>query len=323
MLKYRLIFGPLMLLVAFGGMWLDGTIQGAPAPAWLAWIGLAQISPGGAPIIPGGLLILTGCVLILIPPAAFELAHVFRSAGMTIYPWILTLTASLLAAVVYGAGLSHDGVGAAALIACILIGGMMASHLRHAREREPRGAATAAGATMLTGVYLGAGLGMLALIRQEHSPWVLLAVIFITKFNDIGAYTFGRLFGKRKLIPWLSPGKTWEGFIGGMLVSAGLAALAAWLLARYPELTTFGRPTGAAAPPLPAPHYDIAVMTAFGLLMGIVGPVGDLTMSMLKRDAGVKDSGNSIPGFGGFMDVLDSPLLGAPVAFWFLRMAAT
>ncbi len=323
MLKYRLIFGPLMLLVAFGTMWADGAIQGAPAPAWLAWIGLAEKPLVGSPIIPGGLLILAGCIFVLIPPAAFELAHVFRSAGMTVYPWIMALTASLLAAAIYGAGLSHDGVGAAALVACILIGGMMATHIRHERHQEAGRAAAAAAATLLTAVYLGAGLGMLALIRQEHSPWVLLAVIFITKFNDIGAYTFGRLFGKHKLIPWLSPGKTWEGFIGGMLVSASLAALAAWLLARYPELTTHGRPAGPTGLPLPAPTYDIAVMTAFGLLMGVVGPMGDLTMSLLKRDAGVKDSGNSIPGFGGFMDVLDSPLLGAPVAFWFLRMAAS
>ena len=107
----------------------------------------------------------------------------------------------------------------------------------------------------------------------------------------------GRRFGKHKLIPWLSPGKTWEGLVCGMF-TAGLvgAAIARWI-----------------NPPVyPLPWWKGFI---FGVVIGGIGQLGDLLESLMKRDADVKDSGKLVPGFGGVLDIIDSPLLAAPFAY--------
>ena len=103
----------------------------------------------------------------------------------------------------------------------------------------------------------------------------------------------GKKFGKHKLIPWLSPGKTWEGLFFGML-TAGLVGMAI-------------------APRIG--HLSLRQGFLFGVIIGGIGQLGDLLESMMKRDAEVKDSGRLIPGFGGILDVIDSPLLAAPFAY--------
>ena len=113
------------------------------------------------------------------------------------------------------------------------------------------------------------------------------------KFTDIGAYFGGRAFGRHKLIFWLSPGKTWEG-LGFGLITAGLVG-------------------AAIAPAIPGLSYFQAAL--FGVLIGGIGQCGDLLESMMKRDAEVKDSGTLVPGFGGVLDIIDSPLLAAPFAY--------
>jgi len=123
-------------------------------------------------------------------------------------------------------------------------------------------------------------------------------VLLCVKFTDIGAYFGGRALGRHKLIPWLSPGKTWEGLFFGLLTAAAVGALLArWMdLRRGYEL----------------PWWKGAI---FGGVIGGIGQLGDLLESLMKRDAEVKDSGSLIPGFGGVLDVIDSPLLAAPFAY--------
>ena len=121
----------------------------------------------------------------------------------------------------------------------------------------------------------------------------IVMILLVVKFTDIGAYFGGRAFGKHKLIPWLSPGKTWEGLFFGLLTAGLVGAICArWTL----ELLW---------------HRGLI----FGIIIGGVGQLGDLLESLMKRDAEVKDSGQLIPGFGGILDVIDSPLLAAPVAY--------
>lgn len=122
-------------------------------------------------------------------------------------------------------------------------------------------------------------------------------ILLVVKFTDIGAYFGGRSLGKRKLIPWLSPGKTWEGLACG-LATAAIVGLICALVWRH-ALSTL--------------KWDKALL--FGVIIGGVGQLGDLLESLFKRDAEVKDSGNFIPGFGGLLDVIDSPLLAAPAAY--------
>ena len=125
---------------------------------------------------------------------------------------------------------------------------------------------------------------------------LVLFLMFLTQFNDVAQYVWGKTLGRHKIIPKVSPKKTWEGFLGGVATTT----LMAWLLA--PLLTPL---TGWPAP-------------AAGLLIGLAGFVGDVNISALKRDLGIKDSGSLIPGHGGVLDRLDSLTFTAPLFFHFL-----
>lgn len=159
-------------------------------------------------------------------------------------------------------------------------------------------------------IYTGGLAGYMTRLRMEIGGYegtvVLLFSIFLVKANDIGAFFAGRSLGKHKLIPWLSPKKTWEGFVGGLVVTVVLSVSLGPLL---PESVSAGMHDG----PLAYPWGFFY----FGLLMGLLSVAGDLAASLLKRDATVKDSGVILPGMGGALDILDSPLLAAPAAWFF------
>ncbi|QGY28101.1 phosphatidate cytidylyltransferase [Pantoea cypripedii] len=140
--------------------------------------------------------------------------------------------------------------------------------------------------------------GMMAL-RQYHydtdhfaGAWWLLFVMFLVWGADSGAYMFGRLFGKHKLAPKVSPGKTWEGFLGGLVCSAVIA----WLFALFAPLT-----------------IATSTLIICAVIAALASVLGDLTESMFKREAGIKDSGNLIPGHGGILDRIDSLTAAVPV----------
>ncbi len=172
-----------------------------------------------------------------------------------------------------------------------------------------------AGGTLLAIVYLGVLTGFYLPICMTHSAWMVLATVAVVKCADIGAYTTGRLIGRHKLIPWLSPGKTVEGFFGGLLF-AGIVGAGIAMFLQATRAGVGGDPERwAGVSQLAA----ILVGAASGVLLGATGQLGDLLESLLKRDAGVKDSG-AVPGFGGVLDILDSPLLAAPVAYWLLKI---
>ncbi|MBI2843956.1 MAG: phosphatidate cytidylyltransferase [Armatimonadetes bacterium] len=131
----------------------------------------------------------------------------------------------------------------------------------------------------------------------EASAWLVMFVLATTWATDTGAYFTGRLYGKKKLAPNISPGKTVEGSVGG-LVSAVIVGAAVGALINLPQ-----------------PHGLI-----LGGLMGIVGQVGDLVASAMKREVGVKDFGAIMPGHGGILDRIDSLLFTGPVFFWYLTI---
>jgi phosphatidate cytidylyltransferase len=155
--------------------------------------------------------------------------------------------------------------------------------------------------TLLALFYLGTASVFLLLIRflPTHSTLALAATIFVPKIGDVGAYLTGSLIGKHKMTPTLSPKKTWEGFAGGMLISI-LVAIAFNFIG-----------------PEPLFKNGVPEAIAFGFTVGLAGVFGDLFASMIKRDAQVKDASQSIPGFGGVLDVVDSVLFAAPVAYLF------
>ena len=133
----------------------------------------------------------------------------------------------------------------------------------------------------------------------------LIYFLVLTKFSDMGAYVIGSLFGRHKMIPRISPGKTWEGFGGAVLFSVG-ASLA---------FCTFAPQRLAGLTP---PHAVV-----LGVLLCVGAVVGDLIESLFKREAGVKDSGRLFPGIGGILDLLDSILFNAPIMYLYLRHVLT
>ena len=204
---------------------------------------------------------------------------------------------ALLAAFYLGEHAWIPGILAALVIVELL------QALERQRSQDDHGEALPTVAIRITGVLYVALLGgYLVGVRVLESPIPrlpakLLTLFFIVIFaGDTGAYYTGRTLGRRKLAPKISPGKTWEGVVGGLAGNV-LAAL----IAHY---TFF-------------PELPIAHAIPLSLVMGILGITGDLCESMIKRGARAKDAGKLIPGHGGLLDRLDSMLFNAPALYYY------
>ena len=138
-------------------------------------------------------------------------------------------------------------------------------------------------------------------IQSGDGSWWLLFFILVSKMSDTGAYCTGQLIGKTKMIPRVSPGKTWEGFVGGVLFSVVTACL-------------FQQFAGDHFSSMPLIHALV-----LGVLLGVGSVIGDLVESLIKREADVKDSGKFFPGIGGVLDLLDSLLFNAPIMYVYLK----
>ncbi|HTS17071.1 MAG TPA: phosphatidate cytidylyltransferase [Verrucomicrobiae bacterium] len=133
--------------------------------------------------------------------------------------------------------------------------------------------------------------------------WVMYLVV-VTKFTDIGAYLVGVTVGRHKMIPRISPKKTWEGTTGGLLFAVGGSFLCLWVM-----------PDKLKADGLTIPHAIV-----LGVLLGSAAVIGDLAESLVKREAGVKDSSTILPGHGGCLDMVDSLLFTAPLLYVYMRL---
>jgi len=281
----------MMILLAFAGGFVDG------------WLDTIQINDSGRTLPPG--MILAPALILIAGLAASELAGLLRRVGIlasTFFTCTVTIVGLLVSAFVPE---SYSGVTGGAVVtmsvAAVLVGAM----IFYGRNKTTDGMIAAAGGSLLSFCILGLMLGYVVTLRREHDVWVVLWVLLVTKSSDIGAYTLGSLIGRHKLVPWLSPGKTWEGLLGAVLFAGGIGAGGAALLGVF---GIEGRP-------------GVLPGVLLGGVFAIAGQAGDLLESVLKRDAGAKDSGGAIPGFGGVLDVVDSILLAAPVAYWLLPLA--
>ncbi len=290
MLWQRLITGPLLIALILGVVWFDGSLDDFAQERGL----------------PHGLLLLL-FALVLSLLIARELTAFLRAAGMrtslaatscaALLGLLATAASPQLGAVrADSAGIAATGFTLMLLVALVVM----------ARGRDPKGSLMLAGGTLLAGVYGGVLLGFWILVREEHSPWIVVGAILTTKSCDIGAYFTGRAIGRHKLIPWLSPKKTWEGLVGGVIVATSVGAALAHLTMTH----------GTEGDRIP---WWIGALG--GALVAVIGQAGDLAESSFKRDSGLKDSGNLLPGMGGVLDVLDSPLFAGPVVYWLLRLA--
>lgn len=142
-------------------------------------------------------------------------------------------------------------------------------------------------------------------VEGVQGNFYILYFVLVTKFSDMGAYCVGSLIGKHKMIPRISPGKTWEGFGGAVVVSTGASLLFVYF----------------AGERLYGMNYVHALI--LGVILSVSAVIGDLIESLFKREAGLKDSGKLFPGIGGILDLLDSLLFNAPLMYLYLRHVLT
>ncbi|MEQ9207345.1 MAG: phosphatidate cytidylyltransferase [Phycisphaerales bacterium] len=291
MLKYRLTFGPILIAAIILLAWLDEYIDGLSAPEFFPQ---STMPPGIIVAVVLGVLGVMG---------SREVARILRAKSVMIHTWFAAL-ASIFGILVVGltptgtAGSTGFAIGVSSVVGSFVLGLLYAI-----RSKQVDGAIFVGAGVLLIHVYMGLMLGFLLLIRREHSIWMMIWVLACVKSCDIGAFFTGTAIGKHKLIEWLSPKKTWEGLFGGLITSGAVGGLGFWLLANGGY-----------------ENYDPMWGVVLGVIFGAIGQAGDLTASLFKRDAGIKDAGTSVPGFGGILDLIDSPVLVAPFAYWAIRI---
>ena len=292
-LRSRLIFGPIMAL---------GIIVMLVGDAYGGWHwGALTLAFGGA---------LLGCR---------EFARLARvhAAEVQPLPMIVVSAALVIAGHLAGAAQAnalHDGWKiaeghlarqpvTALLLALGFIWVVVAQMIWHGTTRFFHNV----GATMLGMLYVGMMFQLLlrlAWLGEPGNPGrgtqLVLLLVATVKLGDVAAFTGGKLTGRHKMVPSISPGKTWEGFAWSFLGAIGGAYLfSAVLAAVFPH------------PPFAGWWQPLV----WGLVLGPLGVAGDLAESAMKRDAAVKDSGTGVPGFGGFLDLFDALVLATPVAY--------
>ena len=268
---------------------------------------------------PISLFLVGGTIILLNVAGLLEFYGMVNANGLPRFKWLglaggVTLVGTLF---VYLSGLAKQQLGepttggAAELELGIFAVLLLALLGRRVFAHPAAPSFSMVGHTMLGVLYVSWLLGFLLKIYFFEAPesvgfdpgYCLLFFILTTKCSDIGAYSLGSLIGRHKMIPSVSPAKTWEGFVGAILLSTAAAMVMAhyWGPARLGGMTL-----GHAA--------------ALGPVLAVGAVIGDLVESVFKRDSGVKDSGSFFPGIGGILDLLDSLLFNAPLMFLYLRL---
>jgi len=326
MLRWRLLLGTgfTIVLVALG--WVDYVTAAALPGVWLVPIlvffgGVATREVLGllaaAGIRPLAWAVYAGNLLVLASPWG-PWAQRWLS-GQRPGPYLQQLYHPLAGqpgssgegATVAG-GASGDWVLLALAAAVILV---FVGEMR--RFRRPGGVTVNLAGALLAIVYVGLLLSFAVRLRLAWGVGALASLLVVAKFGDTGAYFVGRLLGRHKMSPILSPKKTMEGAAGGLAFSLVASwATFTWLVPAMAMASQEGTAGGA------SPWWGWIV---FGLAVGAAGIAGDLAESLLKRDSGAKDSGRWLPGLGGILDLLDSVLMASPVvcACWALGIVGT
>lgn len=234
----------------------------------------------------------------------WEYARLASSKGLSPALWLMI---AIGVAEVFSFYITHKWTSLPELPIFVLAAGLGAFFLHHFRRSED--ALLHVAVEFFGVIYLAVPLSyMLAILypisegMHQDGRWWLIYLLLVTKITDIGAYFFGRLWGRHRLAPILSPKKTIEGAIAGFLCAV-LLSLAMVFISREFSGDSF-----------PLKLTDALWL---GILIGIFGQIGDLAESLLKRDAVVKDS-NTLPGLGGVLDMLDSLIFTAPIVYFYL-----
>jgi phosphatidate cytidylyltransferase len=285
MLRMRLVFGTIMVLFFGGVMLIDGLLDGT-------------IMPGSAHDTVRGTLTAV-LVMLVVGISQVEMERLLASTGVKVFRPIV-MTSSVMLAVSWYLKELFPTMSLGLYIAYVTAFAFMAIMLFQAQKHGVRNVVANCGGNLFAVLYAGLFGAFFIGVRTQFGVWPLMMLVFTVKSCDIGAYAAGRLFGSHKFAPEISPGKTWEGMAGG----AFLAVIIGSIFASRTHLMSV---------------FDGAL---FGFAFAFIGQMGDLAESMLKRDARLKDSSHSVPGFGGVLDVIDSPLFASPFAMLFFTYFA-
>jgi len=295
------VFRAYLLIVpgslAFGGVILGFIHWGLKkelGPIWkiyrswlvMAFIGLLVIFAGRAPVIVGVTLL-----------SIFGFKEFARSSGLYCDRWMTGAVYAGIVAVGIASLMSHPrseelGAGWYGFFMAVPVFAIALILLIPIVRNRARGELQKMALSIVGFIYIGWMFGHLGFLANATNAYGFLCyVIFATELSDVGAFTFGRLFGRHPLRSEISPKKTWEGALGALAVSMVLP----WLL-RF----SF-------------PFFGTKQLIFTGLIVGIGGLLGDLSISVIKRDIGTKDMGAAIPGHGGILDRIDSLIYVAPL----------
>ena len=287
MLKRRLLFGTLMVAAFVGLMILDGYLDGS-----------LTLATATKPIQATALCFV---IILLAIAAQLELADLMGKTGAVVFGPIVIMGTIFLASGWYWRQFFSEPLEFHLyymLVICVF--SLFAMLLYQGLRFGPAGAISNCAAGFFAIFYLGFLSSFVLGIRIDFGLWQLLMFVFTVKSSDIGAYAIGTLFGKHKCSPKISPGKSWEG-LGGAVVFGSIVAV---LFCHFCGI------------------MKLWAAVIFGAGFAIFGQLADLAESMIKRDAEQKDSSQTVPGFGGILDIIDSPLATAPLAYLFFMLTA-
>jgi phosphatidate cytidylyltransferase len=232
-------------------------------------------------------------VAIFTGMAAWEYAGLFKSGKFQ-----PATTLIIIGSVALVVARQLYGLEGSSLVLVLLIMVLMVYHVI-AYQRGVETAAVDFGISLAGMVYLGWMMGYFISLRNlENGFWWIALAFLASMFSDMGAFLIGRKFGRHKMMTRVSPNKSWEGYIGGVIVSMLLTTLIAWGIHLF------------------IPAVSILGGFVMGLVISILAPLGDFGESMLKRPFGIKDSSDLIPGHGGFLDRIDAFLWAAVLGYY-------
>ena len=284
MLKYRLFFGILMTAFFIAVVVFDGWLDGS----------LTADQTDDKPI-QGTVFCLL--IVMLAIPAQLELSKLAATKNLRIFTPVTIISSILFATNGYLQQFIEIRPDTYLIFLSAFV--LFALLLYQYIFNKVSGVLANCGASYFSILYLGLLSSFCVDIRLEFGLWHLLMFVFVVKFADIGAYTIGNMFGRHKFSPKISPGKTWEG-MGGAVAFAIIVAIGFAITCDIMS-------------------WWFAII--FGVSLAFIGQIGDLVESMIKRDSEQKDSANKVPGFGGILDIIDSPLVAAPFGYLFFTMS--
>ncbi|MBN2455057.1 MAG: phosphatidate cytidylyltransferase [Sedimentisphaerales bacterium] len=273
----------LTVIAVFDG-WLDGSITITSVDDWSVKATIVFL-----------------LLVLVIMLAQIELSRLVAKKGLRVFTILSTAGSIMIAGSWYlrQAGDIYSKNLILGVFAGFLIALLSCQYLRYGYS----GVLANCGVNCFCVFYLGVLSSFVLGVRIEFGLWPLLMFVYVVKSADIGAYTIGKLFGNHRFCPGLSKGKSWEGVIGAVVTGAAVAVIFSKI-------------------------FDIMLWQSavvFGLCFGFLGQLSDLVESMMKRDAQEKDSARpgvtGVPGFGGVLDIVDSLLLTAPLAYLFFTFS--